>query len=265
MHETTISLSVLEYEHDLARYTENIRQMLKGGIVCIHVDVMRKPFIPSREAFTEETISNLYMKFREDVRFDFHLMCSEPRPLIESIDRIVKNYDDKEETRIAVHREAYRPAVSQYCSKEIDLLAINTGDPAVDARLRYENNISGEQVYESLRLIRSRGFKGTLALEPGTSLDNMTKDIASVASTILLMSVSSGAGNQAYKSEVTEKIKEAYRRYPRMTIQVDGGLNDDTVPTAISAGAHDLVIGSYLTKAANPIRMLDWLKQYMKH
>jgi len=44
-------------------------------------------------------------------------------------------------------------------------------------------------------------------------------------------------------------------------IQVDGGINAETAPAAVEAGADNLVVGSYLFRQENPKMVIDFLHQ----
>ena len=99
-------------------------------------------------------------------------------------------------------------------------------------------------------------------MEPGTSLKNISEKMAQVVDMILLMSVSSGAGGQEYRHEVTNKIREARQRYKELMIQVDGGINEEILPEVIEAGANNVVIGSYITRARDPINPVGHIKAH---
>lgn len=47
-------------------------------------------------------------------------------------------------------------------------------------------------------------------------------------------------------------------------IQVDGGVNAETAPAAVEAGADNLVVGSYLFRQKNPKTVIDFLHQLPK-
>jgi len=238
--------------------------MLSCGIEWLHIDVMRKPFIPSRDAFTEESMHRLYDEFGDDMNLDFHLMVSQPDSLIETIDKTVPS-DRRGNTNITIHREAYRLVkIGKYGCKEHDLLRADTGNASLDAYLRGVNTSSGDLVHRTLNNIKESGYKAGLALEPGTSLKNISEDMINVMDMLLLMSVSSGAGGQGYMHAVTGKIREARQNYGSLMIQVDGGINERVLPEVIEAGANNIVIGSYITKAENLADRIDHIRTYIK-
>ena len=67
---------------------------------------------------------------------------------------------------------------------------------------------------------------------------------------VLIMTVQPGFGGQKYIPECTEKVQELKEIIDReelnVDIQVDGGINDSTMETAMRAGANLLVAGSYV-------------------
>ena len=67
---------------------------------------------------------------------------------------------------------------------------------------------------------------------------------------VLIMTVQPGFGGQKYLPECTEKIVELKELIDReeldVDIQVDGGINDETMETVMKAGANLLVAGSYV-------------------
>lgn len=95
--------------------------------------------------------------------------------------------------------------------------------------------------------IRKQGVKAGVALNPSTPLSAIEWVLPQL-DLILLMTVNPGFGGQALIEEVLPKIqamksilKEKKLEIP---IQVDGGINKDTAPKAVHAGADILVAGS---------------------
>ena len=256
MKKITISPSILEYEHDIKGSMEKIKEILSCGIEYLHIDIMRKPFT-QKNAFSEKAIEMLYREFHNEANFDFHLMVSNPGGLIAYLNKMVRN-SDKENTYITIHREAYRKGLGMYESKDYDLLNIH------DSHVREINEKTGKLIEKALKTIKHYGFKAGIALEPNTSIKNITDDMAHYADLILLMSVCSGAGSQPYKKEVTGKVKEARHKYKHKAIQVDGGINEKTIGEVIHAGASNIVIGSYITKADDPGVPITKIKRYIE-
>ena len=63
---------------------------------------------------------------------------------------------------------------------------------------------------------------------------------------VLLMSVNPGFGGQKFILSALDKIRELRKMKPDLDIQVDGGINSDTVKLCIEAGANVFVAGSYV-------------------
>ena len=67
---------------------------------------------------------------------------------------------------------------------------------------------------------------------------------------VLVMTVQPGFGGQKYIDECTEKIQELRELVGKenlnVDIQVDGGINDDTLETVMKAGANIFVAGSWV-------------------
>ncbi|MBU1975142.1 MAG: hypothetical protein KKG59_01925 [Nanoarchaeota archaeon] len=251
-----LSPSILGWEKELLygeRRAEGwINELLEVGIKDLHIDVMRPPFIPGKPHFSVEDIAFLHSAFGERVNFDFHLMVKEPYEIMFDITRIIKDPAERSHTTITIHREAYRFGNQGYTSKESNLTSPNTGDPILDERLMTCDTYSRILVKANLLNIRNLGFNAGLALEPGTPLASLTPSLLSAAEMILLMSVSSGAGGQIYNPAVTEKIKQA--KHLGLPIQVDGGIHDMNLDEVVSAGADNIVVGSYITSAGWPER-----------
>ena len=99
--------------------------------------------------------------------------------------------------------------------------------------------------------IKSLGMKAGVVLNPATPV-SVLKDILADLDFVLLMSVNPGFGGQKYIYYVTNKIKELYlmkREFNKnLLIQVDGGVNEDTIKEVLEAGADYVVAGSAVFK-----------------
>jgi len=99
----------------------------------------------------------------------------------------------------------------------------------------------------ALRLIRDAGKKAGVALNPATPV-SVLEEILPETDMVLIMSVNPGFGGQKYIPYCTEKIKKLRKTAdmvnPNLSIQVDGGINPDTLKTVLEAGADNIVAGS---------------------
>jgi ribulose-phosphate 3-epimerase len=111
----------------------------------------------------------------------------------------------------------------------------------------------------ALRAVRALGAQAALALNPETPVESVFPHLADVGQ-VLVMSVSPGFGGQAFLPSAVAKI-EALARARRerglaFTIAVDGGVNAETAPLCVAAGADLLVAGSAVFRAADPAAAL---------
>lgn len=93
--------------------------------------------------------------------------------------------------------------------------------------------------------IRSGGATAGIAVNPATPLSAI-EDVVAEADLVLVMSVQPGFGGQAFRPEVLEKVKALRARFPDRMIQMDGGVTGDTAAACRSAGADNLVSGSFV-------------------
>lgn len=102
-------------------------------------------------------------------------------------------------------------------------------------------------LHRTLQRIRGTGAHPGIAINPLTPLD-VVRDALPYCDTVLVMSVNPGFGGQAFIPATVERIeqvriwRDAVR--PECRIQVDGGIDVDTAPRVVTAGADVLVAGS---------------------
>jgi ribulose-phosphate 3-epimerase len=102
-------------------------------------------------------------------------------------------------------------------------------------------------IHRSLALIREKGAKAGIVLNPATSLEGLNYLLDDI-DYILLMSVNPGFGGQSFIPATMDKIadlstllEEAGRDIP---IEIDGGVSPDNTAEIVAAGATILVAGS---------------------
>lgn len=102
---------------------------------------------------------------------------------------------------------------------------------------------------KALDKIRYYGKKTGLSIKPETKVSEI-KSYLKDLDMVLVMSVEPGFGGQKFMPESLEKVKELVeiRREQNLdfVIEIDGGMNKETLPLAKSAGVDLAVIGSYL-------------------
>ncbi len=103
--------------------------------------------------------------------------------------------------------------------------------------------------------LRAAGALAGLALKPGTPLEGYT-DVLADFDTLLVMSVEPGFGGQAFMPEVLDKVREARRLvdtgHLTLLVEIDGGINADTIEAAAEAGVDMFVAGSAVYGADDP-------------
>jgi ribulose-phosphate 3-epimerase len=113
------------------------------------------------------------------------------------------------------------------------------------------------------RDLRAAGALAGLALKPGTPLEAY-RDVLPEFDTLLVMTVEPGFGGQSFMPEVLPKVREARRLvetgHLRLFIEVDGGINADTIEQAAEAGADVFVAGSAVYGAADPAAAIAALR-----
>jgi len=113
------------------------------------------------------------------------------------------------------------------------------------------------------RAIRRHGALAGLAVKPGTPLEPYL-EILPEFDTLLVMTVEPGFGGQEFITEVLSKVRTARRLvnsgHLRLFIEVDGGVNADTIEAAAAAGADVFVAGSAVYGAEDPARAVAALR-----
>lgn len=136
--------------------------------------------------------------------FDVHLMVEEPQ-------RYIETFRDCGADSLTVHAEACR-------------------------------HLDG-----TLRQIRAAGMRPAVALNPATPLCSLNH-VLGLVDMVLLMTVNPGFGGQSFLPESLPKIRSLRKLLEEtgrpVDIQVDGGINEETLPAVLEAGANIIVAGS---------------------
>ena len=104
-----------------------------------------------------------------------------------------------------------------------------------------------KHVHRSINAIKDAGCKAGLAINPGTSL-NVLDDVIEELDLVLLMSVNPGFGAQSFISGTLNKIEKVRQMIDAsgkdIRLEVDGGVNLNTIGDVAAAGADTFVAGS---------------------
>ncbi len=162
-------------------------------------------------------------------------------------------------------------AVAKECKKPLDvhLMIVHpenyisqvAATGAMMMNVHYEACV---HLHRTIQQIHDAGMKAGVTLNPATPVC-LLEDIICDVDMVLLMSVNPGFGGQKFIDEIVAKTRRLRRMIDesgsKALIQIDGGVNAETAPLLVEAGADVLVSGSYIFKAADPIATIHDLKQ----
>lgn len=220
-----ISLSILKLKEKeipkfLNEYKESIERIKKIKIdvdkfsYLVHFDVMDNKFVPN------SGVNLKYIKTAKNLGLyvDTHLMVENPIG-----DKYIEQAIEFGTDDITIHYE------------------INN----FESILNYLN-----EKKEYLKRNFNRNLNIGVSIKPKTEVKVLER-FKDKFSKILIMSVEPGFGGQEYLSGTNEKIKVALKLFPNHIIQVDGGMNFNTLENVLNEKVESIVVGSYLTNNCN--------------
>jgi ribulose-phosphate 3-epimerase len=102
-------------------------------------------------------------------------------------------------------------------------------------------------LHRTIQAIKELGVKAAVALNPSTPVSTIEWILEEV-DMVLIMSVNPGFGGQKFIPQALQKIEELKSmisaRNPNVLIEVDGGINEETIRSVSKAGADVFVAGS---------------------
>ena len=123
---------------------------------------------------------------------------------------------------------------------------------------------SQSDVRETIKAIRECGVKASISIKPGTPAEAVFEYLPLV-DMVLVMTVEPGFGGQSFIYDTLDKIRSIRSKINELglsaDVEVDGGINAETVPLVREAGANVLVSGSYLFKAEDMAEAAKKLKE----
>ena len=205
---------------DFARLGEQVAAVEAAGVEQIHIDVMDGHFVPNL------SMGPLVVRALDritELPLDVHLMITDPGDYLEPF------------------VEAGADHISFHVEAEGDSRAM-------------------------LEWLQERGVGRGIAVNPETTVENVI-ELLPVVDRVLVMTVHPGFGGQAFLTANLEKVRkvreeeEKLRREPgsdrtlkdwKLDVQVDGGIDRDTITASRDAGANVFVAGSSIFSAADP-------------
>jgi ribulose-phosphate 3-epimerase len=111
---------------------------------------------------------------------------------------------------------------------------------------------AGPHLDRSLQAIKAMGKKAGVALNPSTP-ESVIEYVLHHLDIVLVMSVNPGFGGQTFIPAAVDKIRriKAMIGNRPIDIEVDGGIDPETAPLVVAAGANALVAGSHVFKGGN--------------
>lgn len=129
----------------------------------------------------------------------------------------------------------------------------------IDEFAKYADYLSfhfeaGSDNVTTLKRIRELGVKSAIVIKPCTAPEEIFS-LLPLCDMVLVMSVEPGFGGQKFMPEALAKLSalrdECKKQNLNILLEVDGGINAETAPLAIKAGATVLVAGSYIFSATD--------------
>lgn len=201
------------------------------------------------------------------------LNCEDISSFLEKVDKYKTEHVKTEQIRITVHFDVMDKVFVPNDGIDIEKIKLVT-----DARYYVDTHLMCEYPKEEGYIdkaysqgskditihFEARGFKTALdylkelkkkdksvkigvAIKPNTKVEEIDSYIKEIDK-VLVMSVEPGYGKQKYIESANEKIKYIKEKYKdKVFVQVDGGVNDETIGKPTEMECDSFVVGSYLT------------------
>jgi len=224
---------------DYAKLGEEAKKAEDAGADLLHIDVMDGHFVPNITigAPMVEAIRKC-----TNLPLDAHLMVKTP-------ENQIKNFLNAGADIITVHLEslAYENARKKNAKGQVIFLG------------SYKL-IDVEKSFQIIDEVHKAGKKIAVAVNPDTPCE-LLYEIIDKLDMVLIMTVWPGAGAQKFMEEMVSKAMMIRKKKPKLDIQVDGGINQETVGAAASKGANIFVAGTAVFKAPNQREVIQILRQ----
>ena len=162
-------------------------------------------------------------------------------------------------------------AIKKHSNKVLDVhLMISNPDDYIDDFVNSGADIltvhyeACPHLHRTIQLIKSKGAKAGIALNPHTPV-NVLDEIITDVDLVLIMSVNPGFGGQKFIESSVQKVSQLKKlidaRNLDVIIEIDGGVNMETGKKLAEAGASALVAGSFVFNSDSPTQTIERLKQ----
>ena len=152
---------------------------------------------------------------------------------------VVKSLRDKTDKCFDVHLMIDEPGrfIDDFVNAGADMITVH-----------YE---ADKHIDRTIQLIKSKGVKAGIALNPGTPT-SLIKDLISEIDMVLIMSVNPGFGGQKFIPYTINKVREISelreKFNKKLIIEIDGGIGKDNIESVVEAGVNVAVAGSAVFK-----------------
>lgn len=120
-----------------------------------------------------------------------------------------------------------------------------------------------KNIHRVMQEIKAQDVNAGVVLNPGTPV-SFIESVLPIVDLVLVMTVNPGAGGQKFIDEMVQKIENLADLRTKNSydyvIQVDGGINNDTIKICHEAGADVFVAGSNVFGAPSPQEQIKTLK-----
>jgi ribulose-phosphate 3-epimerase len=113
---------------------------------------------------------------------------------------------------------------------------------------------------EIKQAVKDAGGRLGIALNPETPLEKVLPHMPDVEE-VLVMTVHPGFSGQGYIAEMEDKVRTLRKQFPSVSIEVDGGINLETIGRAYAAGANLLAAASAIYSNENIKEAIEGLRK----
>ena len=232
MKKIEVSASLLSA--DFGKIAEALRVCEDSGVDRLHLDVMDGHFVPN---ITIGPVMVAAVRKYTRLSVEAHLMIENPWDYISA-------FIDAGADIIGLHVECYgmrKVSCRNYGQypKEIDTL-------------------DAQRLTRDIQRIARLGKEACLVINPGTAVELLDQVLPECES-VLVMSVNPGFSGQKFIPAAAERIRYIRARFGG-DIGIDGGINAQTAPLALQAGANVLITASYFFTSSQPELAVSGLK-----
>ncbi|MDM7864419.1 ribulose-phosphate 3-epimerase [Staphylococcus borealis] len=122
---------------------------------------------------------------------------------------------------------------------------------------------STQHIHRALQMIKNAGKKAGVVINPGTPVEVLLP-VLEIVDYVLVMTVNPGFGGQSFIEACASKVKSLRDLRQSLNlnfdIEVDGGINDETIQLCADNGANMFVTGSYFFKQKDYSKVTQLLK-----